>query len=176
MQIHATGDRNPFSNFEPTAGYERPLHLILAEDDPDFARALMRRFSGSQSARYRVLCLPDLDAVLARLEVRRPDAIILDLSLLDSRGLSTLAHACSVARLVPILVLTANADPALADLALRAGVHDYLIKSVHDFASIERALLAAIRRSNRSRHVGEAKRGGQTSGLHRTTPHSSAHR
>lgn len=151
MQIHAMGGRTPFSNLASPEGYVRPLHLILAEDDPDFARALMRRFSGAQSARYRVLCVPDLDAVLARLEVRRPDAIILDLNLPDSTGLSTVAHACSVARHVPILVLTANADPELADLALRAGVDDYLIKPEHDFASIERALLAAIRRSIRSR-------------------------
>lgn len=124
IQIRATGDRTPFSTSDPRVGYERPLHLILAEDDPDFARALMRRFSCSQSARYQVLCLPDLEAVLARLEVRRPDAIILDLSLLDSRGASTLIYACSVARNVPILVLTASDDPALTDLALRAGAHD----------------------------------------------------
>jgi DNA-binding response OmpR family regulator len=89
---------------------------------------LVRRFSISQRARYEVLCLPGLDAVLARLEVRRPDAIILDLGLLDSRAVSTITYACSVARHVPIVVLTANADPALADLALRAGAHDYLIK------------------------------------------------
>jgi len=153
IQIHAPGDRYPFSDSNPSVGYERPLQLILAEDDPDFARALMRRFSGSQSARYRVVCLSNLDALLARLEVRRPDAILLDLSLLDSRGARTLAYACSVARLVPIVVLTANADPALADLAWRSGAYDYLIKSWHDFACIERAVLAAVRRSKHSRYA-----------------------
>jgi PleD family two-component response regulator len=54
---------------------------------------------------------------------------------------------------VPIVVLTANADPSLADLALRAGAEDYLIKSVHDFTCIERALLAAIRRSRQRRRA-----------------------
>jgi len=150
IQVHTPGDRYPFSFSDPDLACERPLQLILAEDDPDFARALVRRFSGSQSARYRVVCLSKLDALFARLEVRRPDAIILDLNLLDSRGARTLAYACSVARLVPIVVLTANADPALADLARRSGARDYLIKSWHDFACIERAVLAAVRRSKRS--------------------------
>jgi len=148
----------PISTLEPKLGHGRPLQLILAEDDPDFARLLVRRFASSPRARYDVLCLPGLDAVLARLEVRRPDALILDLGLLDSRGVGTVSHACGVARHVPIVVLTANADPALADLALRAGAHDYLIKSVHDFACIERAVLAAIRRSRQDRR-GQAATG-----------------
>jgi len=149
IHLHSLGDPASHSYWDPTVAYAPPLQLLLAEDDADFARALERRFARSRSARYRVQCLSNLDALLARLEVRRPDAILLDLSLLDSHGASTLAYACSVARLVPILVLTANADPALADLARRAGAHDYLIKSVHDFASIERAVLKAIRRANR---------------------------
>jgi DNA-binding response OmpR family regulator len=149
IQIRSTDDRVPFSPSTPGLAYARPLQLILAEDDPDYARALVRRFSGSQSARYRVVCLSSLDALFARLEVRRPDAILLDLGLLDARGTSTLAYACSVARLVPIVVLTANADPALAALARRAGAYDYLIKSWHDFASIERTVLAAVRRGKR---------------------------
>jgi len=149
IHIRSAGDSSPFSPSDPDLAYARPLQLILAEDDPDFARALVRRFSGSQSARYRVVCLASLDALFARLEVRRPDAILLDLSLPDSLGASTLAYACSVARLVPIVVLTASDDPGLATLAQRAGASDYLVKAWHDFASIERAVLAAIRRSKR---------------------------
>jgi DNA-binding response OmpR family regulator len=151
----------PFSTLEPTETPGRALHLILAEDDPDFARLLMRRFSSSKRARYEMLCLSGLDAVLARIEVRRPDAVILDLGLLDSRGVSTVSYACAVARHVPIVVLTANADPSLADLALRAGAQDYLIKSVHDFACIERALLAAIRRSRQRRPAPDGRSHGR---------------
>jgi len=153
IQIHSPGDQAPYSYSSPNFALERPLQLILAEDDPDFARALVRRFAGSQSARYRVVCLSNLDALFLRLEMRRPDAILLDLSLLDSRGAKTLTYACSVARLVPIVVLTANADPELVKLALRAGACDYLIKSWHDFACIERTVLRAIRHS---RHSGYA--------------------
>jgi len=149
IQIRSTADYSPCSPSDPNLACTRSLQLILAEDDPDFARALMRRFSGSQSARYRFVCLSSLDALFARLEVRRPDAILLDLSLLDSRGSSTLAYACGVARLVPIVVLTANADPGLAKLARRVGAYEYLIKSWHDFACIERTVLAAVRRSKR---------------------------
>ena len=157
IRIHARGDDMPFSTLEPMENLECALHLILAEDDPDFARLLMRRFSSSKRARYEVLCLSGLDTVLARIEVRRPDALILDLGLLDSRGVSTVAYACGVARHVPIVVLTANADPSLADLALRAGAQDYLIKSVHDFACIERAVLAAIRRSRQRRRAPDGR-------------------
>lgn len=154
IHIQSLGDPAGRSYSDPIIAYARPLQLLLAEDDADFACALERRFARSRSARYRVQCLSSLDALFARLEVRRPDAILLDLSLLDSHGASTLAYACGVARLVPILVLTANADPALANMARRAGVHDYLIKSVHDFACIERAVLKAIRRTNRSWALG----------------------
>jgi len=153
IQIHSPSDDAPYSYSSPNFVLERPLQLILAEDDPDFARAVVRRFSGSQSARYRVVCLSNLDALFVRLEMRRPDAILLDLSLLDSRGAKTLTYACSVAHLVPIVVLTANADPELVKLALRAGACDYLIKSWHDFACIERTVLRAIRRWRRSSYT-----------------------
>jgi len=164
MHIHDLADRAPYSTADRALGYQRPLQLILAEDDPDYARALMRRFAGSQSARYRVTCIPNLDAVFARLEVRRPDAILLDLNLLDSRGVNTLVYACSVAKRIPILVLTADASPALAELARRAGACDYLIKSTHDFASIERGVLTAIARSKRSRDLASFRRGSRASG------------
>jgi DNA-binding NarL/FixJ family response regulator len=74
------------------------------------------------------------------------DAILLDLSLPDSRGLETIGRFVEVAPSAPIVVLTGVADEAVAMEAVRCGAQDYLLKGQADGAMIARAIRYAIDR------------------------------
>ncbi len=74
------------------------------------------------------------------------DAIILDLGLPDSQGIGTFEKMQVAARKVPILILTAFKDDALALEAVRRGAQDYLIKGKIDGTLLVRAVNYAIER------------------------------
>ena len=83
---------------------------------------------------------------LDRLAAGGIDAILLDLGLPDSQGLSTFERIDEATKQVPILILTAFKDDALALEAVRRGAQDYLIKGKVDAALLVRAITYAIER------------------------------
>ena len=72
------------------------------------------------------------------------DVILLDLSLLDSRGFDTFARVHNQAPDVPIIVLTALADEALAVRAVQEGAQDYLVKGQAESDLLVQAMRHAI--------------------------------
>jgi DNA-binding NarL/FixJ family response regulator len=58
------------------------------------------------------------------------DVILLDLTLPDSEGLSSLPILISLVPSVPIVVLTNTNDEKLAIEAVRRGAQDYLVKLI----------------------------------------------
>lgn len=80
------------------------------------------------------------DAV-TRITAFKPDIIILDLSLPDVSGTEGVARILRVAKEIPILVLSLNAEAVYASRVLQMGAFGYLPK---DLASDE--LITAVRR------------------------------
>src|SRR5882672_5866708 len=78
-------------------------------------------------------------------EQRGIDAVLLELSLPDSRGIETFDKLFSVAPDVPILVL-GSGNEALAKEAVARGAQDYLLAGHLDSYSLPRALRSAIER------------------------------
>ena len=76
----------------------------------------------------------------------KPDVILLDLSLPDSRGLDTLGRVREYAGTAPIIVLTGNDDEKLAIEAIGRGAQDYLVKGEIDRRGFGRAVRYAIER------------------------------
>lgn len=82
----------------------------------------------------------DAKGAVAATRRARPDVVVLDLSLPDSKGpavVETLLRACPAAR---VLVLTMHDDPAYVRAALAAGALGYVVKKAADTE-----LLSAIR-------------------------------
>jgi diguanylate cyclase (GGDEF)-like protein len=106
-----------------------------------------------------------LDAALGSLEHRRFDAMLLDLSLPDGGGISTLGLGCSLANHLPVLVMTSTDDERMAMAALRAGAQEYLVKDRIDYRALPVTILRAIERHRRvSRALGMARRRSATRG------------
>jgi DNA-binding NtrC family response regulator len=78
-------------------------------------------------------------------ETERPDAILLDINLPDSTGISTLDCLRQVRPDVPIIMVTGNTDAELACDTLKRGAFDYVMKpfNLDRLARVVEAALAS---------------------------------
>jgi len=104
------------------------IRVLLVEDNPGDARLLAELLRDTDAGRLKLEHVETLDKALDRLSRERFDLVLLDLSLPDEQGLSTIVRAHTCAPKVPIVVLTGLDDEGLAIKAVRAGAQDYLVK------------------------------------------------
>ena len=112
----------------------------MIADDHAVLRTGLRMLLNTQPDIQVVGEAGDAQGALAATRRARPDVVLLDLSLPDSKGpavVETLLRACPAAR---VLVLTMHDDPAYVQAALAAGALGYVVKKVADVE-----LLSAIR-------------------------------
>ncbi len=144
-----------------------PAHVLLVEDDLDFARALKCIL---EAAAYKVVDVGTTSAASEALREQRFDVVLLDYSLPDSQGLQGLELLASSDPELPILFLTGHNDAALAVRALRAGAADYLTKPVAR-ADLLLALDNARKRvQQRQQRVVYRSKGSDVSGNHIELP------
>jgi len=124
----------------------RPVEILLVEDNPSDVLMLREVLAEAQAVSFQVTHVERLSAALQQLAAQRFDVVLLDLSLPDSLGLDTFAAMRAQAPHVPIVVLTALDDEALAVQAVQAGAQDYLVKGQPEGVLLMRALRYAIER------------------------------
>lgn len=129
---------------------EPPTKLLLVEDNPGDVRAVEETLAAQNIARFVVVAAATLGEALIRLGGERFDAVLLDLSLPDARGLDSLARLLSRAPSTPIVVMTGLTDEALAIKAVNEGAQDYLVKGEADGFALARRLRFAIERGRSS--------------------------
>jgi len=122
------------------------IRILLVEDTPEDACLLQALLEKSRSGRFRVHHADRLSKALERLAGNDIDAVILDLFLPDSNGLDTFDKVQGRHPTIPILVLTAAQSESMADLAIRRGAQDYLLKDRLDGDMVVRAVRYAIER------------------------------
>lgn len=129
----------------------RPLRILLIEDDREIARALLLRLKAvghDPFARHEGGS--GLSAAIATI----PDLVILDLRLPDMDGLAVLQQLQQhdVARLIPVIVVSANVAERAKREAMLQGAHCFIEKP-YDF----RKLVAAIERAAHTQRAGSAE-------------------
>jgi len=126
--------------------------ILLVEDSYEDAELLQFQL---ESLKDGDLVLKHCDCLAVALEVLQHggiDLILLDLSLPDSTGISTVVKIHKAAPLIPLIVLTGTEDDATALKALSSGAQDYLVKGRIDLSTLSRSISYAVTRKN----VGEA--------------------
>jgi len=100
-------------------------HVLVAEDDKALRESLVRvlRFEG-----YEVEAVGDGAKALEAVDVRVPDAVVLDIMMPVVDGLAACRRLREHHRLLPILMLTARHEVADRVAGLDAGADDYLVK------------------------------------------------
>ena len=132
------------------------LHVLLVEDDPGDAGLVQVALASSPPPRVtHVVRLADAIAPIQRAKVF--DVILLDLSLPDSFGHSTVTAIRAAYPSVPIVVLTGLDDAATEDMIVQAGAQDYLVKGTFDDQSLKRAIRHAIVRQKLEQRILESE-------------------
>jgi two-component system response regulator BaeR len=99
-------------------------HVLIVEDEPKIA-ALLRDYLSASN--FRVSTLADGAGVTEWVRANTPDALLLDLMLPGSDGLS-ICRGVRAFSTIPILMITARVDEIDRLLGLELGADDYICK------------------------------------------------
>jgi len=127
-------------------GIDKKTHVLLVEDnatDAFIIENLLSEISGSQFDVQHVSALSEAQNACRN---RQPDIILLDLSLPDAHGLSTICEIKNVASESPIVVMTGNHEAETTDLAVQAGAQDLLHKGEYNAKFLGKTIRYAIER------------------------------
>lgn len=130
------------------------MRVLLVEDNEDDALLIRETLSET----IEIERAERLSTALEQLATGRFDAVLLDLSLPDARGLDTIGRVHSQAPGVPIVVLTGLNDEEAAVKAVERGAQDYLIKGHTDGALLTRSLRYAMQRHRAEETLRERNR------------------
>jgi DNA-binding response OmpR family regulator len=122
------------------------INVLLIEDDSGDAYLLQALLSSTKPVSFHLVCADRLATGLDHLSRNDFDIILLDLSLPDSRGLSTIDKVRLHAPDVPIVVLTGLDNEDTAMQAVQAGAQDYLSKDHLDHNMLTRSIRYAVER------------------------------
>jgi sigma-B regulation protein RsbU (phosphoserine phosphatase) len=109
--------------------HQGPLKILLIEDDEAFARALSGMLEHARETIGTVTIALSLEAALEQLSRSPVNVVILEFFLKDGAGLANIAVLKSAAPRVPIIVIGAADDEAIAVEAVHGGAQDYLVKN-----------------------------------------------
>ena len=122
------------------------MKILLVEDndtDAHLTQDILEEWGIEQFDVTHVTRLSDAFNYLVR---GRFDAILLDLSLPDGHGLSTLGQIQAINPTIPIIVLSGYSDQTLAVQAVQHGAQDYLVKGQGQPELLARSIRYAIER------------------------------
>jgi CheY-like chemotaxis protein len=122
------------------------ITVLLVEDNAADARLVREMLAHAGTVPFQVQHVLRLEEALLRSGEGDITVILLDLSLPDAQGLEALHRLRALAPDVPIVVMSASRDEALAVQGVRDGAQDYLVKGRVDTDLLVRALHYAIER------------------------------
>jgi len=120
--------------------------ILLVEDNPGDERLLMEVVKDAGTLALHVEIRRDLESALSTAEALRPDIVLLDLNLPDSRGLFTFLRFRQSLPRLPVVVLTGIEDEDLGVLAVKEGAEDFLTKADLSPRLLARSIRYAIER------------------------------
>ena len=122
------------------------IKVLLVEDNPIDAQLTQDLLGEWALDQFDISHAPILAEGLAKLSRGRFDVVLLDLSLPDTHGLSTVTQVLATSPDVPVVVLSGHDDHPLALQALQHGAQDYLVKGQGGADFLARSILYAIER------------------------------
>lgn len=157
MDLHSRSPTTPADVREARPANGDRVRVLLVEDNDDDVLVTRRALADSALFDAEVVRVVRLGDAGHLPPDRRPDVVLLDLTLPDSAGLDTVALARRLLDPAPIVVLTGMHDEALGVEALWHGADDFLRKGTADMGRLDRTIRYAMaRRGFRARDAERA--------------------
>jgi DNA-binding response OmpR family regulator len=128
--------------------------VLIVDDEPQIGEVL-RAYLERES--FETIVCMDVASALESLEKRRPDMMILDITLPDGSGLDILKRA-NKDRRIPTIMLTARSEEVDRVVGLELGADDYVVKPFSPREVVAR-VRAVLRRTSKAPANGQ--NGGQ---------------
>src|SRR3984885_12763026 len=103
--------------------------VLLIEADPIVAAGILAELNSATEERFHVEWISELSSGIKRLREGGVEAVVLDLTLPDSRGIETFDKLFQAASRVPILILSEVDAEEMARQAVQRGAEDYMVKN-----------------------------------------------
>ncbi|NNE28977.1 MAG: response regulator [Saprospiraceae bacterium] len=133
--------------------------LLLIEDNPGDARLVELLLMDTEMSDFEITHETTLGDGISRLEEGNEyQAILLDLTLPDSRGFETLEKLLAKFPDNNVIVLTGLSDQTLGVNAVKAGAQDFLVKGAFEADGLAKTLRYSIERRNVLRRLEETQR------------------
>ncbi|MCB9279764.1 MAG: response regulator [Lewinellaceae bacterium] len=128
------------------------IQILIIEDQPADVR-LIRQMLEDSHLKCRIEHVPSLHEGIALLAENPFDLVLLDLSLEDTLGFTTLQSYLQDAPepKTPVIILTGNRNEKLGVQAVKEGAQDYLFKSEINTKQLEKSILFSLHRSKTSK-------------------------
>lgn len=104
-----------------------PVRVLIADDHALFAKTLEAILAGTPGIEVVGFAEDGLEAVGLAVALS-PDVVLMDIEMPHLDGIAATRRLQALEIGIPVLVLTASADPTLAQQALEAGAKGYLTK------------------------------------------------
>lgn len=124
--------------------------LLIVDDEEPVVEVLSDYFSGQG---YQVGTARNGAEALAAVRRTRPDLVLLDVRMPGIDGVEVLRRIRALDGALPVIMVTANEDVALARETLKIGAFDYVAKPF-DFAYLDRTVAAGLARVGGPRPAG----------------------
>lgn len=122
------------------------LEILLVEDDEEDALYCRQMLDHAPGLRCRVARATTLEEAIAHLDRHSVDAALVDLSLPDAEGVSSVVTLANRFPSLAVVVLTGLDDSLGAIDTLQAGAEDYLRKGEVDADTMARSIRYALQR------------------------------
>ena len=129
-----------------------PVKVLLIEDDAADAALVRLALGKSRQTPFALTCVDSVAAAINLGKTAHFDAVVNDLGLADSQGVTTVKTLVDLFAGSPLIVLTQSESEEGEVAALRAGAQDYLVKREVGGLLLPRTILHAIERQ----HLAEA--------------------
>jgi DNA-binding NtrC family response regulator len=129
-------------------------HVLVVDDDPDFARGLAEVIGGEGLS---VAVAGSLGEARARIASRAPELLLVDLKLPDGSGIELVHDSTANPAPSEVVLITGHATVETAVEALREGASDFLTKPV-DLARLKMILASFTRTRDLKDEVGALRR------------------
>jgi two-component system sensor histidine kinase UhpB len=123
----------------------KTISILLIEDSPTDALLMRYHLNSVQEYDFAIEEAASLTLATTKAGEHNFDAVVLDLGLPESTGLSTFNKAKKTFPDKPIVVVTGDNDRSTLAATMEAGADNYLIKDALEGNRIAIAILSAIR-------------------------------